>query len=197
MSEEISHRPSDKTRFLIRNLIKGLIWLVILVGLYLYAKKHLDFSFEQWLGPVYEQPSVIYSIFLGSEVIFGIIPPELFMFWSLRNGDVLLYIQNILALSALSYVAGLIGYYIGSHFNRTQLYVAMKRNVFGKFEKHFNNYGGFLVVVAALTPIPFSGICMLVGAVNYSFRRFVWISMMRFVRFFAYAIIIWEANILN
>lgn len=178
-------------------MARGLFWLTVIVFLYFYAKKNLDFDLEVILGPLYNRPTVIYSIFLTSEVIFGIIPPEFFMLWSLRHGELGLYIQNIIALSSVSYCAGVIGYYIGNYFNGTRLYRALKRNIFGKFERRFYQYGGFIVVVAALTPLPFSGICMMIGAVKYSFRRFIVIALMRFVRFLAYGIIIWEANILN
>ncbi|MEM7297925.1 MAG: VTT domain-containing protein, partial [Bacteroidota bacterium] len=97
---------------------------------------------------------------------------------------------------AISYVAGIIGFGIGAYLKNTRFYRIMKYRVFGKFEIHLNNYGGFLVIVAALTPLPFSGIAMLVGSVHYSFRKYLWFSLFRFARFLAYSIIIWEANIL-
>ena len=188
---------SEKTKFLLSNLVKGLAWLVIIVAGYFLAKKYFDFDLELLLGPLYEKPVAIFSIFLVSEVVFGIIPPEFFMLWSLRDEVLLLYIQNIAALAFMSYCAGVLGYFIGSYFNSTVMYRLLRRNYLGKYEKMFNNYGGFLILVAALTPLPFSGICMLVGAVNYSKRKFFWISMSRFIRFIVYAFIIWEANILN
>jgi membrane protein YqaA with SNARE-associated domain len=194
---ERSNDQMDKTRFFLWNLGKGLLWLTIIISLYFYAKNNLDFDLEVLLGPLYHRSGVIFFVFLTSEVVFGIIPPEFFMLWSLRNGELMLYVQNIIALSSISYCAGIIGYYIGSYFNGTKLYRTLEKNVFGKFQKHFYRYGGFIIVVAALTPLPFSGICMLIGAVKYSFRQFVVISMMRFVRFLVYGIIIWEANIFN
>ena len=178
------------------NLLKGLSWLTVIVIGYLYLKKNYDFTLEGILGPLYNQPTVIYLIFLASEVIFGIIPPEFFMIWSLRSEILLNYISNIVALSAISYVAGIIGFGTGAYLKNTQLYKQMKRRIFGKFEKHLNNYGGFLVIVATLTPLPFSGIAMLVGSVHYSFRKYLWFSLFRFTRFAAYSIVIWEVHIL-
>jgi membrane protein YqaA with SNARE-associated domain len=198
MSEQHPHPTAqERTRFLLRNLVRGFLWLAAIVILYILARKYLNFDFKEWLGPVYDNVTLIYIIFLTSEIVFGIIPPEIFMFWAARHEAIDIYIQNIIVLTFISYTAGIIGYFIGSYFNTTRLYRALKKNVFGKFEVHFNNYGGFLVVVAALTPIPFSGICMLVGAVKYNFRKFMWFSLFRFVRFIVYAIIIWEANVLS
>lgn len=188
---------SEKTRFLLSNLLKGLVWLAVIITGYFLAKKYLDFDLEMLLGPIYEKPVAIFSIFLVSEVVFGIIPPEFFMLWSLRDEVLLLYIQNIAALAMMSYFAGIVGYLVGSYFNSTVWYRLLRRNYLGKYDQMFNNYGGFLILVAALTPLPFSGICMLVGAVNYPKRKFLWISMSRLIRFVVYAFIIWEANILN
>lgn len=188
---------TERTRFFLRNLIRGLIWLAVVVGGYFYLKSHYDITMEGMLGPLYDKPVIIYLIFLASEVIFGIIPPELFMIWALRNELLIQYILNIAALSMISYFAGFIGYYLGSHFSNTQLYKTLQKNYLGKYEKHFSRFGGFLVVVAALTPLPFSGICMLMGAVKYPYREFMLISTTRFLRFAFYAMIVWEANVLQ
>lgn len=196
MTKENQKPLPDKNKFLLSNLAKGLAWLAVIVFGYLYLRKNYDFTLESVLGPVYDQPTVIYLIFLASETIFGIIPPEFFMIWSLRSGLLSNYVNNVIALSSISYVSGVIGFGIGAYLKNTQFYRQMKKRVFGRFEKHLNNYGGFLVVVAALTPLPFSGIAMLVGSVHYSFKKYLWISLFRFVRFIVYGIIIWEANIL-
>lgn len=197
MAEIENKSLPDRRRFLLRNLGRGLLWLIVIVGGYFYARNNLDFSLESLLGPVYESPKIIYLIFLGSEVIFGIIPPEFFMIWSLRAEILSRYIDNIIALSVISYIAGAIGFLIGQYLNRTAFFVVMKRRVFGKYIKHLNHYGGFLVIVAAITPLPFSGIAMLVGSVKYSFRKYLYFSLFRFARFLVYSMIIWEANILN
>ncbi|MEM9896212.1 MAG: VTT domain-containing protein [Bacteroidota bacterium] len=186
----------NKRRFLVSNLLKGLVWLIIIVGGYFYLKKNYDFTLEAILGPVYDQPTIVYLLFLASEVIFGIIPPELFMIWSLRNEVLSDYISNIFALSIISYLSGVLGFLIGQYLNNTQFYKQMKKRVFGKFETHLNNFGGFLVIVAAVTPIPFSGIAMLVGSVRYPFRKYLVFSLFRFVRFLVYSVIVWEAHIL-
>ena len=173
------------------------MWLIVIVGGYFYARNNLNFTLEAVLGPVYEQPFIVYLIFLASEVIFGIIPPEFFMIWSLRAEILSRYIENIVSLSLISYAAGVIGFLIGQYLNRTAFFKATKKRIFGKFEKHLNHYGGFIVVVAAVTPLPFSGIAMLVGSVKYSFKKYLYFSLFRFARFLVYSIIIWEANIFN
>lgn len=197
MQPDEQREAMERTRFFLKNLLRGLIWLGVIVGGYFYLKANHNFTLQGVLGPLYDRPGIIFSIFFASETIFGIIPPELFMIWALRNELIMQYILNVAGLSVLSYVAGLIGYYVGSHFGTTQLYRTLQKNYLGRFEKHVNRFGGFLVIVASLTPLPFSGICMLMGTVKYPYRRFLVISTTRFLRFAVYAAIIWEANILQ
>ena len=197
MYEEDNNVFPDRRKFLLKNLVRGLIWLLVIVGGYVYARNNSNFTLESVLGEVYEKPIVVYLLFLGSEVIFGVIPPEFFMIWSLRSEVLSDYVSNIILLSVISYMAGVIGFFVGQYLNNTRFYKETKKRVFGKFAGHLNNYGGFLVVVAALTPLPFSGISMLVGSMKYPLKKYLYFSLFRFVRFLVYSIIIWEVNVFN
>jgi membrane protein DedA with SNARE-associated domain len=187
-------RPGEKSSFLLRNLSKGLLYLAVIVVLMLLAKKYVNPDFVTWLAPVYERPLIVYLIFLISEIIIGIIPPEIFMGWATQSGIELDYALIILLLACISYMAGIVGYSIGRYFNRSSFYRLLKRRYFAKYSTYLNQFGGFLVVVAALTPVPFSGVSMLIGSVNFSLRKFLLYSLFRFVRFAVYGFIIWEAN---
>lgn len=191
--EKTSNR--ERTQFFLRNLLRGIIFLIVIIGGYFLAKKHLGIDLKEIMGPLYESPKTVFTIFWISEIVFGIIPPEFFMIWSQRHEDFDLFVSNVLVLMSISYVAGVIGYWFGAYLHTTRAYDFLKKRVFGKFEEHFNRYGGFLVVVAAMTPIPFSGICMLVGSVRYPFSRFLLFAMVRFVRFTVYAYVIWQAHV--
>lgn len=197
MQAKEQRETAERTRFFFSNLLKGLVWLAVIVGGYFYLESNYNFSLQGILGPIYDKPLVIFSIFIASETIFGIIPPEFFMIWSLRNEVLSDYILNVALLSGLSYLAGIIGYFIGSHFSTTKLYRTLQKNYLGKYEKHVNRFGGFLVIVAAMTPIPFAGICMLMGTVKYRYRMFLIMSLSRILRFALYAAIVWEANVLQ
>lgn len=184
-----------KSAFFLQHLIKGVLFLVLIIGLYVIARRYFGFDLKEWMGPLYENPRAVFFIFMVSEVVFGIIPPEFFMIWSLRHGDVQIFISNVFILTFISYSAGIVGYWFGAYLNTTKAFNFFKKRVFGKFEEHFNEYGGFLVIVAAMTPIPFAGICMLVGSVRYPFARFLVFALSRCVRFCMYAYVIWHANL--
>ncbi|MEQ9424038.1 MAG: VTT domain-containing protein [Cyclobacteriaceae bacterium] len=189
-------QSKGRTKFLIRNLLRGFLWLAGIIIVFVWAKNELGDSYIKWLEPVYEKPLAIYSIFLGSEILIGIIPPELFMIWASRNEVVADYVGNVILLASISYLAGLVGHWIGHYLNQSKFYRLLKKNFFGKYERHINDFGGFIVIVAALTPVPFSGIAMLMGSLRYPLRRFLLFALFRFLRFAVYGWVIWEANVL-
>lgn len=118
------------------------------------------------------------------------------MIWATQNGILSDYVWNIALLASVSYMAGFIGHRIGTYLNQSKFYRLMKRNFFGKYERYINDFGGFIIIVAALTPVPFSGIAMMMGSLRYPLKRYLLFALFRFVRFGVYAFIIWEANVL-
>ncbi|NND87704.1 MAG: short-chain dehydrogenase, partial [Flavobacteriaceae bacterium] len=81
---------------------------------------------------------------------------------------------------------GIISYFIGKWILRIP---AVFRYVEGSMKKHLRNvqkWGGFLIVVGALLPIPFSMTSMAAGTINYKFNNYLLFGLLRFVRFFIY-----------
>lgn len=188
------NKKKEETIFFIRNMAKGLLWLIGIVTLYVFLKDRIDPDFMGWLRPFNENPSLVYLIFSLSELIVGMIPPEFFMIWATRNSDINEYIYYIAILTGITYAAGVAAYWIGRYFNTSRYYRLLKRRFIGKYEKYLYRFGGFLIIVASVTPIPFSGVAMLVGSIRYSFKRYLLFSLTRILRFAAYSYVIWEAH---
>lgn len=185
---------NKKSTFLIRNLLRGLVWLAVIIAAFLFIKNKVDINYLAWLKPIYNNTAIIFLVYLTSELIIGIIPPEVFMIWALRNGSILEYMTLILLLALISYIAGLTGYFFGRYLNTTLLYRFIRRKFLRKMEGMLNIYGLYIIIVAALTPLPFSGVSMLVGSVKYPLRKYILYSLSRFARFAVYSWFIWEAN---
>ncbi len=185
---------NEKYSFLFRNLLKGLLWLVGIIVIFKLSEYFLGDRVEQFLKYSEDKYLLIFSIYSLSELVFGVIPPELFMIWATEHNSIEKYTFIIMLLTVLSYIAGVIGYAFGSFFNSTRLYRYLRRKRFKKLEHYLNKFGGFLVIVSALTPIPFSATSMLMGAAKYPFKSYLIYSLFRFVRFIVYAFIIWEAS---
>ncbi|MBL6449913.1 hypothetical protein JMN32_26610 [Fulvivirga sp. 29W222] len=174
-------------------MAKGLFALTVIVVAYMLLQRYTDLDFfMEYIG---RWPFIVYTVFVFSEAVFGIIPPELFMIWSIKHGVFDAYSLNVFLLALISYAAGVLGYFIGVQLKDLHLL----RNVFQRYISRYQNmlhrFGGFLIVVAAVTPVPFSAVCMLMGATRYNFYWFLIIASIRFVRFAVYSMVIYQANI--
>jgi membrane protein YqaA with SNARE-associated domain len=191
---------TDKGKFFIKNFLRGLIILTIFVVLFILFNKYIKIEEEDYLrflSPIVDNPPLVFTIYTLSEILFGIIPPEVFFIWSTEYAQNLdTYLFDISLLAIISYAAGLLGFWIGVKLNETIIYRWIKRRYLMKYQKHLNNYGFFVIIVAALTPLPFSGISMLMGSVNYPFRKFWIYALSRFIRYGIYSIIFWEIKLI-
>lgn len=187
---------TERTKFLLRNLLKGFIWLAVIIIIFIAFKKLGKAFVFHWLDPILNQPLLVYLIFLASEIVFGIIPPEIFMLWGLRTGDAFSYAFVVGSLALLSYGSGIVGFFIGRYFQNTRIYRLLRYKRIIKYEDKLREYGLYLIIVASLTPVPFSAMSMLVGAVRYPIKDYLLFSLARFIRFSTYSWIIWQANML-
>lgn len=189
-------QQKKKSTFFLRNLGKGLIWLAVIVALFVFAKHNVDKELVLKFEPLFEKTGLILFMFSMSELIIGIIPPELFLIWSLRSGDLHTYIVWASLLTVISYFAGLTAYFFGRYLHNTKLYHYLRDRYLQKSEVLLQEYGLYLILVASLTPVPFSGVAMLVGSVHYPVKKYIYWSLSRFAKFALSAYIIWEANMI-
>ncbi|MEZ5199544.1 MAG: VTT domain-containing protein [Bacteroidales bacterium] len=185
----------EKTKFLLINLLKGLAWFALLLALYFVLKNYVNIDYERWLRPVFDRTWLIFTVYTFSEFVFGVLPPELFMMWALRFNSLTDYIFLVFVFAVISYIAGFAGYLFGAYLNSTIYYRYVRKRFLGKYHSHLQKYGVFMILVAAITPLPFSGISMLVGSFHYPMKNYLLWALSRFLRFAVYAILIWEANL--
>ena len=186
----------EKTRFFLVNFARGIAWLAALVLAFIIIRKNIDLNFLTWLEPIFDNTPLIFTVYTLSELFFGIIPPELFMMWALRTESLKDYVFYVSLFSVISYLSGFAGFLFGSFLNKTIVFRYIRRRFLGKYHSMLQKYGFFLILVAALTPLPFSGISMVVGSLHYPVPRYLLWAASRFLRFFVYAFIIWEAGYL-
>jgi membrane protein YqaA with SNARE-associated domain len=101
-----------------------------------------------------------------------------------------------LLLTVMSYAAGVTAYFFGRYLHNTRLYHFLRDRYLQKAEVLLKEYGLYLIMVAALTPVPFSGVAMLVGSVHFPIDRYFYWSLTRFIKYAVSAWVIWEANMI-
>lgn len=183
----------DRTRFLWRNLSRGLIWLMVIIVLFIASRHFAGEQYDSLMMRLRNYPGLIYLIYTLSELFFGILPPELFMIWALELNGTMVYVQHVILQAFISLGAGYIAFLFGKYLHTTILFRYFRRRFIGKYSGYLKYYGLYLIIVAALTPLPWSGISMLVGSVNYPRIGFLKYSLFRLLRFAVYGFIVFES----
>lgn len=132
----------------------------------------------------------VLTLFFISESILGLLPPDIFIAWTKSTAHPLLYLT---LLAILSLAGGIISYYKG----RTLLLIPKINNYLeGTMSKHIKNmqkWGGFLIAVGALLPLPFAMACLAAGMINFSKKHFFLFAGLRVFRFVIYGFAIYSA----
>ena len=183
----VIHKYNKYTGFysFIINSLKKAFWpaLIIVLAIILFDIFVLDIS--DLLVKMTETYSrvQIFSLFFISESLLGLIPPEIFIGWSEKTNNPILTL-SILAI--LSYSGGIVSYTIGTIIRKTK---SLQRVIETKIKQHIINirkWGGLLIIVGALLPIPFSMVSIAAGIIDYKLKNYLLFGLLRFVRFYLY-----------
>ena len=184
----------EKKKFLIRNLIKGLITFGIIILVFIVGSNFIDGAQLAWLQPIFGRVTLIISIFIASEMLSGILPPEVFIIWAMQDGTFWHFLIKVFFLAMISYLSGFLSYTIGRSLRNNSKFRAFKYKYLRKYDQLFREYGGFLIIVATLSPVPYGAVALMGGAGAYNRHKYLKYSLWRFVRFFIYAIILWQID---
>ncbi|MDG1037434.1 MAG: VTT domain-containing protein [Polaribacter sp.] len=159
---------------------------IVLVVIGLFFINSYVFNINEALQSITETFSRlgVFTFFFTSETLLGLIPPEIFIAWSKKTSEPIL---NLAILASLSYSGGLLSYFIGKialKINSLKTYLEVKM---AKHLKNSKKWGGFLILVGALLPVPFSISCIAAGMIKYPFKNVVLFGLFRFARFAIYA----------
>ena len=186
-------QEETRSSFLFKNLLRGLLWFAVIITVYILLEEYLQENFQHTIEAVHDKPLLLFSVFFASEVVFGLVPPEFFMMvWILHKIPLGNYVINLVVLTVLSYLSGIIGYYIGKNFSRTSIFKNLHTRYLEQYDIQLKRYGGYLVFVGAVTPLPFSAMCMLAGSIQFNFRHFILICIARILRFAVYGWMVWS-----
>lgn len=186
----VYHRRSGTYRFIGKNALKLFAMLALLgIVVFLLNRYLLDIdSITDYVTHAFSIPAVLLTFFI-SELTIGILTPELFIVWVESFSQPWLW---VLLLGTISYSGGLGAYFIGSklyHLPKIHRWVDEK---FAEQFKQIRKYGGVLIVLATITPLPYPPICMVSGIVKFPFKAFMVLTLMRFGRLFLYAAILFK-----
>lgn len=187
---------NSKWKFVLQNAVRAIVALAVLLFAYLLFselvfKQNPDF----WIRQFYSNPKIIYLIYIGSEIFFGIFPPEIFMIWALNKGSLEVYVLNVAFFAVVSYGAGYVTFLAGRYFSRVIIFRFLQRKFFTKYLPMVRKYGATLIIIAAMTPVPWATITLLVGTTNFKTRSFLLFALSRLFRFALYGFLVYRTHI--
>ena len=131
----------------------------------------------------------VLSFFFVSETLLGLVPPEIFIAWAGKMYSPWFYLA---ILAILSYGGGLVSYWMGRMITKIP---SVHNYLEVKMEKQLKNskkWGGFLIMVGAVLPLPFSIACMAAGIIEFPFKNVMLFGSLRFIRYAIYGLIIFN-----
>lgn len=189
---QLLHQYYNYTGFytFVWNAIKKALPIIALFVGIIYAVDHF-FGINSALVRLTEiLPAVgVLSFFFTSEVFLGLIPPEIFIAWAGKMNNPWFYLSLI---AILSYGAGLIAYWLGAYLTKTPKIHAYLETKMKNQLKNSKKWGGFLILVGATLPLPFSISCIAAGMIDFPFKNVVLYGSVRLVRFAVYGLIIFN-----
>jgi membrane protein YqaA with SNARE-associated domain len=188
-------RRTGLFHFLASNLLKLLLAIAILIGA-LFLMESYVISIKEIFSLLVLNVStgLVFAIFVISESLLGLLPPDLFILWSKELSNQLQWnpwwLLGVLAL--LSYIGGMISYFLGMKIIHIPSIHNWSFKKYGTLFTNLKKWGGFFVVVSALLPVPFAVVMLICGATQYPVRWAAVLALFRFVRFFGYALFLFE-----
>jgi len=166
--------------------IKKAFWPAVVIAILVFVfNKHVYNINDglQKMTETFSRPSLLITFFI-SETILGLVPPEIFIAWSKKTSTPLL---NVAILAVLSYLGGITAYFLGKASLKIK---SVKQYLEVKMADHLKNtkkWGGLLILVGALLPLPFAISCLTAGMIRYPIKNVIIFGLFRFLRFAIYA----------
>lgn len=190
---KLMHHYFDRTGFYLfvwTNLKKAFLPILSMVLLIIFINKYL-FNINLALENMTETFSRlgILMVFFISETFLGLMPPEIFIAWTKKTDSLII---NLSLLAILSYLGGLLSYFLGKISLKIELLKVYLEDKMAKNIKNTQKWGGVLILVGALLPLPFSIACITAGMIKYPFKKVAFYGLFRFARFAIYGWVIFQ-----
>lgn len=187
---DIWHRWNRHTglySFMGKIIVKLLIIIALIVGAVLVLNHYFNLSkiIEDYIFS-HDTPGVL-TLFLISESFLGWIPPDLFIMWSDKFNSPFVWLT---ILGTISYVGGINAYFIGKIALKFPKFRAWLENRNAEFFVRIQKWGGIIIIIAALFPLPFATTTLAAGMVKYPLKQTMLYGLTRYIRFYLYGVLI-------
>ncbi|MCF7933645.1 MAG: VTT domain-containing protein [Spirochaetia bacterium] len=145
-------------KVIIRRTVGGFIMLFLVYGLLFLFMRESLLQAGSWLGEYLGLPGIGIYCFLVDMFIVPATIDVVFPFTLSWPAVPLLAVMGIASM-----LGGFCGYLLARTFNRLEVVHALTRAYQENGRELIRKYGGWAVVIAGLTPVPFSTVCWIAG----------------------------------
>ncbi|MEQ9262262.1 MAG: VTT domain-containing protein [Owenweeksia sp.] len=183
-------KRTGRYRFVGKNLLRVLLVIVAFaVGAWLVTTYVIDLdTVMSFIFNRFSKWTVVTTLFI-SESVIGLLPPDLYIFWAKTLPNPYLM---VLILALASYLGGIISYLVGNQLYKLPRVKQWVHIRFAEQFTTFRKYGGLLIFISAMAPLPFSWVSVVSGVVKYPFTKYLIIALSRILRFFLYAFVFYQ-----
>jgi membrane protein YqaA with SNARE-associated domain len=176
-------REESLVRLFAQTIFAILVVVIIVLLLGVYAREELIFYSEMFIRYV-GYPGLFLGM-LMSDSLPAFVPPDAFLMFSIAAGLDAFWV--LFSTSVGSIVGGCISYSIGRFLIPR---FSLGRKIILRYEDkllpYLRRFGFWAIVLAAMTPIPYSWMAYTVGSFKMSFKMFLVASQFRILRMVVY-----------
>ncbi len=172
----------DTRASLWRILLRTVISISILLVLVYFSKQYLHTELEA-IGKLFIEKFGLVGLFIDVYLVDTLIvpvTPDLFLGLLILDGRH--QAIGLLLISIASVLGGLSGYWIANKLSSWRIVHKLVKNYQEKGEALFQRFGVWAVVIAGLSPVPFSTVCWLAGMFHMDRHKFFLATLTRIPR---------------
>lgn len=158
-----------------------LLYTVTIIPIVLLLKHFIDLNaLFAFITGTFSDAGVLFTFTL-SESFLGMIPPDIFVIWSVKFENPFLMLT---LLGILSYAGGIVSYYLGHGLAMLPRIKRFSERALDRYIRLVQKWGGAFVVIAALFPFsPFSMIVIALSLLKFPLKHYLLFGMARLTRF--------------
>lgn len=170
--------PLVKSAFNFKALLGVVALFCVTAALGAVFREQLQ-ALGNWFASTFGAWGMGFGTFLADSVLFPI-PPQFYMLVAIMSGGS--QVGPMIAICIGSLLGGTAAYYIARRFSNTERVQHWIDRSAPHLPKFVNKYGPLAVVVGAISPIPFSTLCIAAGLYNLSRRLLMFMLLLRIPR---------------
>jgi membrane protein YqaA with SNARE-associated domain len=113
--------------------------------------------------------------------------------WAAGKERMSFYLINLSFFASVSYAMGYANFLIGQFLSNKQFFQSFAGKYMKKTFPLLRKYGLFLIIIAAMTPVPWSASSLIVGSAGYPSKKFLIYGLSRLFRFALYGFFVYQA----